>query len=434
MTDERPTKGRASSNFAAGASAGRGTLEPLTTAELHQVERVGNRLLATLGLLFASLPESGRGASGMSRRLGVNRATCQRMCQALDCSDDAVEFVRQLPGAQGCASWVESFSGHLEQHAVSDARDACARFHDMVVTVARSKSRLDRRITLTRAGSRVEPKATAPVSDRQHTDARAAHFAASADLAGRWSECHVFSWFFRPAPSDPSCVEMMCGFVFHGHESRTVAVPFFLPTGMERDFEKQTDVFSVLGEEESPSPMCPPGVLEEFCTDPLPDITLRTSANIHGYFVDTHETSRGKSIDLALAQRLTKPMSHPAADDPPVQEVWYLSTFPARSLVLDVYLHPDLAKACLPSVSAHLLGPSMTTEADRWSTELPHRPPLRVLPRGIDDAATPRFSKYPEFLRVVLERGGWSSQDMIGFRCEVDYPIWRVAYLLAFRF
>lgn len=111
-----------------------------------------------------------------------------------------------------------------------------------------------------------------------------------------------------------------------------------------------------------------------------------------------------------------------------------LSTFPIRSIVLDVYLHKLLASERLPAISSHLFGPDITPQADRWATGVPSRPPLRGLPHCIEDSRKLRYSRHREFARATIDATGHDRNRYVGFRCEVEHPIWRVPCLISFEF
>jgi hypothetical protein len=120
---------------------------------------------------------------------------------------------------------------------------------------------------------------------------------------------------------------------------------------------------------------------------------------------------------------------------PAVGEMWSLITFPARRLVYDVFLHRDIARRCIPSVEVHLRGfDTHPLGSRRWSTRFPGHERLEVLSAGLTGARTASYPRQHELIGRALAAAGWSADEFVGFRCEVDYPIWRAGYCMVFDF
>ncbi|MEM7306628.1 MAG: hypothetical protein AAF682_08155 [Planctomycetota bacterium] len=405
----------------------------LTATETLRVERVAKRLLGELRRLCRYAEPEQRGGSALARTLRLDRSTCQRVTSALAADDEGVAAVLALPGPDACRAFVEA-CGALEasDEDVESALQACADYHALVREIGRSKAGLTRRLEASRADSR-HAAARGPLSPAEYTRARERHFAASAELAGRWSELHSYVWCYRPDPEDAARVQAIGGFLLGGHESRIEAVPLLLSAGFEKSYPGGDRLFSTLSATEIGAD-ARHVLLPDLSSSPLPRITARQREETIEYLVSTDETSRGRPTDIAMAHRATLSMTHPAAEDPPILEVWYMSTYPTQHLILDVYLDAALARSCMPSVALHGHSTHLVTVEERWNTELPQRPPLRLLPRGVEDAGSTRSPRQPELVRALLQGAGWSENGLIGYRCEIEYPIWRVGHLMVFRF
>jgi hypothetical protein len=152
------------------------------------------------------------------------------------------------------------------------------------------------------------------------------------------------------------------------------------------------------------------------------------------YVVDHDPTSVAAPADIVLGTRSSRPDRHPATLDPAVGEMWQLVNFPARRLTFDVFLHQEIARRCVPSVETHLWGPDVTEHgSSRWSTRLPGGPRLELVRVG-ESSATSAFARYPRMQASVFARVGWDPTDFVGFRCEVEYPLWRTGYCMSFDF
>jgi len=55
-----------------------------------------------------------------------------------------------------------------------------------------------------------------------------------------------------------------------------------------------------------------------------------------------------------------------------------------------------------------------------------------VLGRGLGQVATGANPRHEELTRAMFDRLGWRRDDFIGYRAEVEYPLWGGAYFAVF--
>jgi hypothetical protein len=408
--------------------------EALTAAEVFRASRLAGRLVGEFRRVCRYIPAEQRGGSALSRLLSVDRSTCQRLIAAVDAGREDLSALVALPGPDACLEFVHACARlEVPREELDAAMAACEEYRSVVRELGRSKAGLVRRLRSSQRGSPSHAAARGPLSPGEHDRAREHHFAASAEIAGRWSDVHSYVWCFRRDPDSDAQVQSVIGIYLLGHESRIEALPLMLGSGYAKGTLNGERVFSPLGRDGA-AEMAGSSLLPALCSSPLPSITARQHDENVEYVLGTDQTSRGTPVDIAVAHRTTRSLPHPRHEDPPRMEVWYMSTYPARHLVMDVYLDRELARACLPSAAMHAHSISLTPNQDRWSSELPHRPPLRILPRGADDADCAQSPRQGEFVRTLLDGVGWSARDLIGYRIELDYPVWRVGHVMSFQF
>ena len=98
-------------------------------------------------------------------------------------------------------------------------------------------------------------------------------------------------------------------------------------------------------------------------------------------------------------------------------------------------MHRDLARTCIPALDTHLWRPDFAQQTgDRWQTRFAASPTLQLLGPGPHRAAPPAWPRMLDLTRYLFERLGRDPREYIGFRCEVDHPIWRAGYCVSFDF
>lgn len=410
----------------------------LSPGERAGAAQVARRLLVELRALVALLPTEHRGASAMSRALGVDRNTCQRLVASLTDEPNEALLVR-LPGVQGLRQLIDAVvlarpePAAIEQGAAASA--AVDAFEALIAQLAGSQRRLRQRLEAD-IDFGAEPRG--PGDD---ANARRALFRASTEVVGRWSDAIVFMSIIRPLPDDPGLTETVRVQGRIGHIWRAGAVPLELaavtPDNLALDAVARGDGASMRTLAARPARGdTPDSLLSEFCSQPLPRVTSRDSGKQTLHVIDPAEPASSRPLDIVIGHKRSTPDRHPATQDPPIGEVSSLVVYPARRLVSDVYLHRDIARRCAPSAQLHLGGFTSGTPGRRarWSTRFPGDPPLTCLGSGLQRAGTSAYGRHGELTARVFERVGWDSAQFIGYRIEVTYPIWQAAYCMLFDF
>lgn len=415
---------------------------PLTSIERAQAEQVARRLNEELRGLISLVPEGHRGASAMSRVLELDRATCQRIVATAGGSirerdsgrDEGARSLVQLPGVQGLRQFVaavaQRYGSADTQEQVSAARAAIDSLESLIERLAGSQRRLKARLEASADPLGSAGEMPAPADDAA---LREALFKSAATIVGRWSHASLDVRILRPVPENPQLTEGARCRGAIGHVARAGAVPLeFGETSSLLALDANGPAMATL--DRAPASGETPGaLLEQFSSRPWPRVISRSAGARVVHVLDTSEND-GQPCDILLAFR-SRPDAHPATQNPPVGELWWLVTYPARWLVFDVWLHRDLADRAHAALELHLWGPDVSRHgASRWSTRFPGGPRLDRLGRGLVRAATPVYSRMEEVTASVFKRLGWNPNEFEGYRCEVAYPVWRAGYCMAFDF
>lgn len=406
---------------------------PLAAGERGMADEVARRLRLELRGLLELLPESERGASAMARALEIDRNTCQRIVAATARGDADAQLLVQLPGVMGLRQFLDAlakrFPGMEPEQAIAGGRAAVDRFEQLIDNLAGSQRKLRERLELDRE---INGAQTPAMPD--DVSARRALFRAAVDVVGRWSETRLTMRIIRPVPGDPLHTEniRMTGHV--GHVSRPVAVPLEVYSGTPENLVEQAGpAFQTLDASQKVG-NTPGFLMTKFCTEPLPRVTSRATESRVIHAID-EAAARGEPSDIFVADRRAGVDKHPASQHPPIGEVCTIMNFPTRRFIMDVYLHKDIARRCIPLMEVHLASPwAGSALLARWSTRLPGGPRLQLLGTGLSNAGSDAYPRHGEVADDMFASVGWDADEFVGYRVDVAYPVWRGAYCMLFDF
>lgn len=406
-------------------------LEPAQQAALEQALRGLHRDLRDF---LAVVPVEAQTASGLARKLEIERTTCQRAVSAVTQPFCGLALVGQLPGVAGLKGLVESAGQRWPrekeiQDATRRLKAAVDDYADVLARVAGSRAKL-----LSRISASHTPHATQP----EQLDAYARQlFEAAAALTGRqsqtWLAAHIYSPVARP---DRLMQTRAHGLINHVAREDAVPLTFHVfntppPSETSADDAAELGRFHPLCDEAAADDM-PLELLREFSTDPPPIVRARQPNEFLVQTVDP-ATGAGGACDLVFGLRGL--MAHPVVASPFMEEVWALINFPVRWLLLDVFLHRDIARRCVPGLDVHLWRPDFaSTVGERWQTRFAGGPRLEVLGPGLRQVDTPAFARHPELLRYLFQSRGLDPAEFVGYRCQTAYPLWRTGYRVSLDF
>jgi hypothetical protein len=366
----------------------------------------------------------------------VERTACQRLVHSVSRPYPGPEVLGTLPGLKALraiSSAAKKVKPPVAAGLLTDVEGAIDRLESMIGELAGSRSHLSKRLAVTRAVPRIGGALGAEAAQ-----AREQLFDSAAKLTGRYSETWVAVYLYWP---DEKRKELMRDVRAHGlvgHVARPSAVPItFHNFSSERDeADMGENAFRPLEESVGGDPV-PAAVLQEFSSKPAPVMmTSQPNELLVASVVDDPKSvggGTGRPLDLILGLRSVS--KHPLTRDVPLEEVWGLINFPVRRILFDVYLHRDLARACIPSLDVHLWRPDFVDDiGDRWSTRFSSGPRLQLLGPGVGNADSDAHARHAELTAYLFEKAGHDAEGFVGFRCDEAYPLWRCGYCMSFDF
>lgn len=406
---------------------------PLSEQERSALDRTLRAVRSDLRAFLAAMPLEAQNASGLARALDTERTSCQRVVAAVTKPYVGLSLVEALPGPKGVLGLLDAAKarGLGPKPSEIDAIADRVREYDRAVRgLAGSRSKLLKRIESVGASS------TGQTLDGDERTRRAL-FDASSAATGRHSDLWMAMHVYEPIAGRDDILRQTRAHGLIGHRAADDAVPLtfhiFAESASGDDDELTPGVYRALADDAPPG--APESLLASFSTEPTPIVSAKQPDEFIVQAIEASQSSGAADAGVDFVFGMTGIMSHPAAFSPELEEIWALVNFPVRRLILDAYLHRDVASRCIPALDAHLWRPDFAQNAgERWQTRFPNPPTLQVLGRGSDRARTDAWPRHAELRELIFRSRGLNTDDFVGYRCDVTYPMWRTGYCMSFDF
>ena len=368
---------------------------------------------AAFGKLLESLPGETRRAAGVQRTLGLDSALAWQVHTA-STVPDPLAVGRHLPGSVAVGRVLEAARGvGAPDAALEDVGRAYARFLELVERHAGDRRTFDSML------------ASITDSGREQADfkQRRAAFRANSHIWGLQARVMVGTCIVYPGDGVIDVMQIT-GAVDLRPLRPDVSIRYSGSLRVSHDTgnlgrEPVTDAF--LGQD--------PGLIEEFCTRPLPELSSRRGADGK---VEITITPRGlgRSGAVTFFRRF---LAHSVSDGSPERqfETNVLVTIPAELQLVDLLVPHDWVDRT--GVRCECFGARHDPRRhvdQRAQDRLPAPAPAAYLGRGLDCLRVPDVAGYPALVEHVMSRLGWSADRLDAFRVLVPYPVLHASTLL----
>jgi len=398
---------------------------PLSRAERERVEGVLRRLRIEVGAVLTRVSRGTDSTSALARELEVDRVTAHRVRTLCGSRGGELPGVALAPGVEGVSKFLDAAERQdVDQQVMAAARVATEGYARLIREVGGSKAKLEARIeaTLPTAGGQPE------YADREQ---RERVFSAAASLLGREMGVRLDLSVIRRSPKGAELMDYANVRGYLGHRARADAAPFaaeFLGK-VEHGDEGGPEFLTLDGQPARGA--VDRAVLEEFSTMPPPVVTSQGRGDRMKYVIDPGIVRGGEAVDIVVGHLAPGSFRDPRLDDEPAIEVGALVREPTRALVLDMFVERELAIPATPSLEVYIWSPTIGNSlADHWLDRLPSGPPLEVILPG----SCRLHPRQDELTEQVFGRLGWDPGAFVGYRCQVEYPLWGGAYFIALNY
>jgi hypothetical protein len=353
---------------------------------------------------------SGRRAATLATELGVGRMTCQRITKlgkrGVDSSPPGPRLLADLPGVSGLRQFLEALVRHGTPRAtLADALQAVDAFDAFLRSIDLSQTAFASALLLHESSSH---------PDRLR-DRRARLFEAASAVTGQSADVTISMMAIRPTEQADFNFEQIAVRGYAGMQASGSAMPIRLPINMA-----YSDYRNVTGDEAAREPQ---QLVESFCTTPLPSIDSRVIKEQHlAHLVNPEHIPTGEPFDCFATQHNQWNITDPG----PHKAIWLYVDYPTRHCTFDLYLHHGMAEHNVVSGDCHLWGTSLLAPPeDLWMTRFADQVVFTRLGAGTEGATSPAYARHQALTEHMFQSHDWPADDFVGFRCEMELPVWR---------
>ncbi len=394
--------------------------------EFARLDRAARRLHQRLHTFLTELPARLQSGSELSRELGVERATCQRILSSALGPYEGLEIVGRLPGRKGIENFVSALGENeewIEEAQLQHLSVAADAFADALRETAGSQSAF---VKQWRARDREAGRDPALFVEDDQALKRRGFFESSAEVTGHRCETCVLVLAIAEDPEDKDSVRLATAKGTIGHRMEPDAAPLLMNEVVEGSQSTRT------GEASKPASM----ELSGFSSEQVRLVNQDKGPASLSQFIECAGAEPDRAVDILLASRGSFAHQHPALLEAQAMNITYRVPFPARYLLLDLYLERRLAQACLPSAKTYLGGESqeIVSRSLDWGARFREDPDLVLLGQGTIKAHSRAYQHQKALTDDLFHRQSWDSGEFVGFRMQVHYPIWKGTYCLRLDF
>ncbi|QQS07945.1 MAG: hypothetical protein IPK69_07965 [Phycisphaerales bacterium] len=377
-----------------------------------ECQEVVGRLKSALIELFDAANADHKKPQDVARQLGVNKTLTWNIARFLD-APVALEALSFAPGAASITKVADAFPGGKRLAEMKQrVRDAASAIDEMVERHAGDRSTLE--LILDNV---------LPAEDQRLEVSRRYTFRGQSGIFGVQARTRLSTWFVAPNTEDPTRLDLatLRGYARVRRLRPNVEWPIF-----------KTRVWRTEGQtsEERPfTPLDPRASVEnplllDFCQGDVPKVELTATPEGTNYMLRSGLVGNAGAFDVFAGELLRSGEDRFAAPGDDIGEVGTSITTPSEHLVFDLLYHRSLTN--LDHVESLVFGQiypqGERTPASDDPRVLPLKPRVVRIAGSPPAVATTRVPRYAEMVQMVFDRAGWSPNDFVGMRVEIDYP------------
>lgn len=394
------------------------------TLELH-LTRLGEALATRLARVVAAIPGSPVGPVKLAKAIGMDKVLASRVLRA-SAHRNPIAALKAMPGPEPLRRLSQAAKRRgVDPALIKDLDASVADFDLLLRRDVGDRSALDTIL----ASWLPESRAEFELSRKQGV------YRSISQLRGTSADVMINTVFVTPTPNDPSHIDLNWVIGMLGlRRVRPGAVIKFASRRIVKD--PATDLpRSLLSLDATPAHDIAGLILPQFCSKPIPEVTVRPAGEVVHYLVRDHGFGVGPnaSVDLVFGEVSRRELSR--LPTPPTRPgrgtqlfVFAEVNTPTKRLLFDVFIHKDLAPKS-GELSLHVYdtafeGSASPNDPARNLDRLDLLESITPLGPALRQTRAANIPWYEEMLATTAQKLALPPNDLLGWRVEIEYPIY----------
>ena len=378
----------------------------LTDRNIEDAGHVAEQLYRTFRGVLQLPSIAGLKASMLAARLGVGRMTCQRIVKMNAAVEPSPDLLTQIPGVSGLREFLAALREEGAPHEALVKAEAAVDVFDRLLANVRM-SHTDLQAAIVFHFETTDPK--------QRLARRTDLFNAASSMMGQAADATISIMAIKLSELEGFNFEQLAVRGYAQMRASGSAMPIRLPINAAfSDYRK------VEGSEAAREPQ---ELIEHFCSTPLPTIDARMIKEENlAHIINVEQIPIGEPFDCFAKQYNKWHIRDPGTS----KAIWLYIDYPSRRCTFDLYLHRDIERHNDVSADCHLWGTALLAPPeDLWMTRFSDQATFTVLGPGTEQSDSRSYDRHKELTQYMFDEFGWNADEFVGFRCEMEMPIWR---------
>ncbi|HWL93037.1 MAG TPA: hypothetical protein VNT79_05850 [Phycisphaerae bacterium] len=382
-----------------------------------QIVTVGNDLARTFSDVLDAIPGGPHRPQRLARSLGVNTILTSRLLKAAQ-QHDPMAVAHMVPGPEPLRRLLRAAERKkVNPELIREARAAVDRFAQLIDVEAGDRSALDAIISgwLPDARERVELIAKQSV------------FRGISQLLGTACDVQHHTAILYPSSQRKDRVDQLWISVAGGLRR--------VRPGLVVHYDTVHATGPMLTVAGKPVEGLDGLLLEQFCSKPLPELEVSHADGIAQYTLSGSEVGTQSAVQLVHATFLPgkQALYRSAGDSPRRTKMTIGIALPSRTLIFDVLVHQSVYTGQDPNLSLYrTVGVFHRDPSQREIDRLDVIESIQPLGAGIAKFRAAETPANQDMIRYVCARREWDVDQLRGYRCRIEYPIYGAEIVIGF--
>lgn len=401
----------------------------LSRKELSLIGREGERIKNGLSNLVEDFPNHAKTITGMSKWLGANKSTCQRMVETINKSVDGIQVVNSLPGPAGLKGFIDLAEGNsINPKLIEEGRAVVQRFENLIYEYSRSHSAL--KIMIKDSSTSKETPAT-------KRDSRAALFESVKAVTGESMENSFFACIVKENDKDSKYLQQFTLNYYEGCKALDNSRPIMVPVVPGEDTVDFTRPDIISQTESKGSSLGAASVIKEL-TSPSILASIDDFTQGENWMVVPTRTESKSDLNIGVIKHYPREQLGPFHGGKKASCVGVHTRYPTKNLYMLCFLEKKYAMRSVANAgiysSSSQLSNIITSPDSLWFDRFHDEADLGL--SGPNEDFSEKFG-YPlanDLVDQLFSLSNCSREDYTCFIMRVEYPIWSTAYRMYFQY